>query len=70
MDFFITVTLRHFAEFQSLAALCLSAKQFALDVDLTLKINLNIQNVETFLENGEDEWSVLWKSIHQSWVIT
>ena len=52
-----------------MAALCLSARQLAMHVDLMSKINGNLQNIKTVLESGEDEWSLLWKSIHHPWVI-
>lgn len=52
-----------------MTALCLSARQLAMHVDLMLKINGNLQNIKTFLESGEHDWSLLQKSIHHPWAI-
>lgn len=52
-----------------MTALCLSSRQLATYVDLILKISWNLQNIKTFLESGEDEWTLLWKSVHHPWVI-
>lgn len=51
-----------------LKRLSLSAGQLAMHVDLMSTINWNLESFKTVKKRGEDEWSFLWKAIHDPWV--